>query len=146
MNDRKLTNFITEHLNDGANRLSYKAQHRLEAGRKAAVKEAFSTAAQSARASSNRIKSSATLTLSGIGEQMPGGRFNVLLNWLPLLVLVAGLFFVMQNNIEAESEALAFEDVMLLSDELPPEAYADHGFGVFMKNTRDTADAISGNP
>ncbi len=146
MNDRKLTNFITQHLNDGVNRLSYKAQHRLEAARKAAVKEAFSTAAQTARARSSQLNYSATLTLSGIGEQMPGGRFNLLLNWLPLLVLVVGLFFVMHNNIDAESEALASEDVMLLSDELPPEAYADHGFGVFMKNTRDSADAISGNP
>jgi ATP-dependent Zn protease len=146
MNDRKLAKFITEHLDESANKLSYKAQHRLEVARKTAVKEAFSTAAQSARASSIQSNSSATLTLSNIGEQMPGGRFNLILNWLPLLVLVIGLFFGMQNNIEAESEALASEDVMLLTDELPPEAYADHGFGVFIKNTRDTADAISGNP
>jgi ATP-dependent Zn protease len=146
MNDRKLAKFITEHLNESASRLSYKAQHRLELARKAAVKEAFSTTAQSARANSNQFNNSATLTLGSIGDQAPGGRFNLLLNWLPLMILVVGLFLMVQKNIEAESEALASEDVMLLSDELPPEAYADHGFGVFIKNTRDNADSISGNP
>jgi hypothetical protein len=146
MNDRKLTTFITEHLDESANRLSYKVNHRLEVARKAAVKDAISTAAQAARASSSQLNGSASLTLSHVGEQTPGGRFNLILNWLPVLVLVVGLFFVMNNNIEAELDALASEDVMLLTDELPPEAYADNGFGVFIKNTRDTADAISGNP
>ncbi len=146
MNDRKLANFITEHLNESANRLSYKAQHRLEAGRKAAVKASLSTVAQSARSTSAVTNGSAALALGSIGENLPGGRFNTFLNWLPLLVLVTGLVFMSLNNVEAESEALASEDVMLLTDDLPPEAYADHGFGVFIKNTRDTADAISGNP
>jgi Protein of unknown function (DUF3619) len=146
MNDSKLAKFITEHLNESASRISYKVQHRLEAGRKAAVKEAFSTAALSARATSMQLNDSAALTLNTIGDQMPGGRFNNLLNWLPLLVLVAGLFFMTHSNIEAESDALASENAMLLSDDLPPEAYADHGFGVFIKNTRESSDAISGNP
>ena len=53
---------------------------------------------------------------------------------LPLLVLVAGL--VMIDNWSAREQVLAAAeiDAQLLSDDLPPAAYSDPGFGEYLRN------------
>jgi hypothetical protein len=61
-------------------------------------------------------------------------------------LLAVGLFGISQLNLQVEAAELATEDVLLLTDDLPPAAYADHGFGVFIKNTRIVADDFSGSP
>ena len=52
---------------------------------------------------------------------------------LPLLVLIAGLLAIQHLHEQAEIEAAAEVDAALLSDDLPPEAYGDPGFVVFLK-------------
>ena len=54
---------------------------------------------------------------------------------LPLLVLVAGL--VMIDNWAAREQVLAAAeiDAQLLSDDLPPAAYSDPGFGEYLRNS-----------
>jgi hypothetical protein len=53
---------------------------------------------------------------------------------LPLLVLAAGLLLVGQWTTREQVLAATDIDVVLLSDEVPPDAYADPGFAEFLKS------------
>jgi len=55
---------------------------------------------------------------------------------LPLIALVVGLLVI--NSIQSDNRAqeLAEVDVALLTDELPPAAFADPGFVQYLKATR----------
>ncbi len=55
---------------------------------------------------------------------------------IPALLLVLGVFLVDAVQQEQSVEEIAAIDSALLTDELPLVAYADHGFGVYIKNTR----------
>jgi hypothetical protein len=52
---------------------------------------------------------------------------------LPLLLLVLGLMLIQHLHNQAEIHAAAEVDAALLADDLPPEAYSDPGFVVFLK-------------
>lgn len=56
---------------------------------------------------------------------------------VPLIALVAGLVTVSVMQDERRTSELAEVDSALLTDDLPPAAYADSGFAQFLKN--DTA-------
>lgn len=52
---------------------------------------------------------------------------------LPLVVLAAGLVFIHATQLERRASELAEVDAELLTDDLPPAAYADPGFVQFLK-------------
>lgn len=52
---------------------------------------------------------------------------------LPLLLLVAGLFFIRERMAQEQVQAAAEVDAVLLADDLPPSAYSDPGFAEFLK-------------
>ena len=52
---------------------------------------------------------------------------------LPLMLLVLGLVLIQHLHDQAEIHAAAEVDAALLADDLPPEAYGDPGFVVFLK-------------
>lgn len=52
---------------------------------------------------------------------------------LPLLVLAAGLVLIHTVQTERRANELAEVDAALLTDDLPPAAYADPGFVQFLK-------------
>ena len=56
---------------------------------------------------------------------------------LPLCALVAGLLLIQESNTRAQIRAAAEIDAALLSDDLPPTAYSDPGFGEFLKTSGD---------
>jgi hypothetical protein len=59
--------------------------------------------------------------------------WNILASALPLLVLLFGLMaiqWIQQDNLTSEIAAI---DSALLTDDLPPDAYADTGFVQFLK-------------
>lgn len=55
---------------------------------------------------------------------------------LPLIVLVAGLVTIHVVQNEHRARELAEVDAALLTDDLPPAAYADPGFVQFLKTER----------
>lgn len=59
--------------------------------------------------------------------------FNRLASVLPLLVLAAGLVLIYDFQSDRRASELAEVDAALLTDELPPAAYADPGFLQFLK-------------
>ena len=57
------------------------------------------------------------------------------LGWIaPLVVLVFGLIGIAQWQDDSRIIDIAEVDAALLSDDVPPDAYADSGFMAFLKN------------
>ncbi len=57
------------------------------------------------------------------------------LGWVaPLVVLVFGLIGIAQWQSESRINDIAEVDAALLTDDVPPDAYADSGFMAFLKN------------
>jgi uncharacterized membrane protein YhdT len=96
----------------------------------------------------SRARQARTQTASGITAVSNGGGTAALIgfgrfpNWwaqaasfLPLLFLVSGMFLI-DNWVTHEQVLAAAEiDAQLLSDTLPPTAYADPGFAEFLRSS-----------
>lgn len=62
-----------------------------------------------------------------------GGLFHRIASILPLVVLAAGLVFIHTIQTDRRASELAEVDAELLTDDLPPAAYADPGFVQYLK-------------
>jgi hypothetical protein len=62
--------------------------------------------------------------------------WNRIASVLPLVVLAAGLVLIHTTYTERRASEIAELDAALLTDDLPPAAYADPGFVQYLKNTR----------
>ncbi len=61
------------------------------------------------------------------------GLWARLVTLVPLLALVAGLVAIQMLGADQLAEELAELDAAILTDDLPPDAYADPGFAQFLK-------------
>ena len=123
---------ITARLTAGTADLPYDISERLRAAR---VQALASRKRVSARTAGTVVVSGGTAALT-FGDEG--------LNWwsriasaLPLLALVAGLVAVTIIQNEDRANEVAEVDAALLTDDLPPAAYADPGFVQFIKSGHD---------
>lgn len=120
---------VAARLDAGADELPHDITERLRAARVQALarRQVGLQAAQSVSATAGQ----ATLT----GDEHVS-LWRRLASVLPLLVLAAGLvtIHVIQNELRASE--VAEVDAAILTDELPPAAYADPGFVQFLKSDR----------
>lgn len=66
---------------------------------------------------------------------------------LPVLALVAGLWGIQQYYKHEQVQAATDVDMALLTDDLPPDAYADPGFAEFLRSdTGPTVRALDAAP
>ena len=75
--------------------------------------------------------------LAGAGRNWTSGTNGIwdTLSWVaPLIVLVFGLIGIAQWQDDSRIHDIAEVDAALLSDDVPPDAYADNGFMAFLKN------------
>lgn len=75
--------------------------------------------------------------LAGSGRNWTSGSNSTwdTLGWIaPLVVLVFGLIGIAQWQDDSRINDIAEIDAALLSDDVPPDAYADSGFLAFLKN------------
>ena len=79
--------------------------------------------------------SSAALTWDSEEKLGWWGRLGMV---LPLIALVVGLLAINSIQNDRRAEEVAEVDSALLTDELPPAAFADPGFVQFLKSTRQT--------
>jgi hypothetical protein len=122
---------IAARLSAGTAELSHDVAERLRAARVQAVarrKPAVIRTATAAAASGG----AATLTF-GEGQSL----WNRIASVLPLIALVAGLFVIQVAQDEHRAHEVAEVDAALLTDDLPPAAYADPGFIQFLKASKD---------
>lgn len=95
-----------------------------------------------------RIKTPALASTSGnwTGSYKSSSSVWDTLGWVaPLVVLVFGLIGIAQWQNESRINDIAEVDAALLTDDVPPDAYADRGFMAFLKNgpLSDSEDSSS---
>jgi hypothetical protein len=114
------------------------------------VSERLRVARQRALASRNTLHtlklSSQTTQINGNGTLTGSGDeglnlWSILGSALPLLVLVLGLTAIGWVQQDDRANELAIIDAALLTDELPPDAYADAGFVQFLKQSSNVRAA-----
>ena len=119
---------VAARLSDAADDLSYDISERLRAARVQALglrKIAVTQTATSVAASG----STATLTFGN--EHLSW--WNRVAAAVPLLALVIGLIAINVIQNDKRANEIAEIDAALLTDDLPPAAYADPGFSQFLK-------------
>ena len=119
---------IASNLSAGSNDLPYEVTERLRAARVQAVARRKGAAAQPQVASQSG---------RALGLVILGWRGNPLwgqiIGAVALAVLAVGLFVIDGVQSEQRAQELAEIDAAILTDDLPPSAYADPGFAHFVK-------------
>jgi len=123
---------VAARLSTGTADLPYDISERLRAARVQALarRKAAPARLQGAVAAAN-----GTLTLGGDPDGL--GFWGRIASALPLVALAAGLVAINIVQNENRAQELAEVDAALLTDDLPPSAYADPGFAQFLKNSAD---------
>jgi hypothetical protein len=113
-------------LNESTAALSHDIEARLRFSRERALARARQLRASAAPSA---------VTLQRGGAAALGGTpwWLKLASAAPIVLLAAGLLLIVQINDMQQIQAAAEIDAVLLADDLPPAAYADPGFGEFLK-------------
>lgn len=118
---------VAHRLADGTDDLPYEVSERLRAARVRALQVRKQAAV-----------APAVLGQAGGAATLGGEQFSL---WtrigsvLPLVALVAGLVLIHSFQAEHRASEIAEVDTALLTDDLPPAAYADPGFLQFLKQS-----------
>jgi hypothetical protein len=119
---------VAARLSAGTAELSHDVAERLRAARVQAVARRKPANLRTVATVSNS-GGAATLTFGDEGQSL----WNRIASILPLVALVAGLFVIQVAQDERRAHEVAEVDAALLTDDLPPAAYADPGFIQFLK-------------
>lgn len=121
---------VAARLSSGTHEVPYEVSERLRAARMQAVAK---------RKRVSGLRTASTLSASGGAAVMSADEhvslWGVVASILPLLALVAGLILIHTIQNERRASEVAEVDAALLTDDLPPAAYADPGFIQFLKQT-----------
>lgn len=140
MNEQQFAEQIRLALDESTDRLPYRVTYRLQAARLAALGRMAETRAapEESLALSSALGGGA-LTLGG--DPSSGGgpaRWGRLaMGMLSALAVAVGLFVISEWSEMDKADEAAEIDMAVLTDDVPISAYADRGFGVFIKNTQE---------
>ena len=116
-----------------AQALPHDVSERLRFAREQALSRARQARAQTAAGSVVQATGGGTAALAGFARF--SGWWPQAASVLPLLVLVSGMFLI-DNWVTREQVLAAAEiDAQLLTDTLPPTAYADPGFAEYLRTS-----------
>ena len=124
---------VATRLSSGADELPYDISERLRASRMQALAKRKKVAAPAHIAVPVIVNGGGSATLGRGGEG--GGWWSALVSAVPLMALVVGLVVINIAQDEDSANDLAEVDAALLTDDLPPAAYADPGFVQFLKTS-----------
>lgn len=119
---------VASRLDQSADALPYDITERLRAARTQAVAHRKAAQARPSRAVV-AMGGAAALTFGDEGLNL----WSRIASALPLIVLAAGLVLIHTVQTDRRASELAEVDVQLLTDDLPPQAYADPGFAQFLR-------------
>ncbi len=134
MNELETIRTVRRALDARAEHLSYRVTHRLELARERALGRLPASVEVASKVHQGEL-ALAGRNAPRLGE--PGLAWRLLAMVLPIIVLVAGLVLVSQWNEVLRTREVADLDTAVLLDDVPISAYADNGFGVFLKNARE---------
>ena len=115
---------VAAHLEALAHRSAPEVEERLRFSRELALARAREA---SRTASSTRTMGAGLLALVG------GSWWLRFASAIPLVLLIGGLTVIQERHWSAQIAAAADIDTALLSDDLPPGAYADPGFAAYLQ-------------
>jgi hypothetical protein len=121
---------VRQALNEGAQRLDYKTTLRLEKARKAALEKYRPGAPELAWARPTQVAGGPQMDGDQGGPWLWAQRLGLA---VPLVALMIGFVGVHEWQRARTIDEMAAIDFALLLDEAPVQAYADKGFGVFLK-------------
>lgn len=121
---------VAARLTLGTAELPYEISERLRAARVQAMAKRKLVSAQAAPAVVSSNGGTATLGFPDEGVSW----WNRIASALPLLVLAAGLVTIHVVQNERRASEVAEVDAAILTDDLPPAAYADPGFTQYLKS------------
>ncbi len=120
---------VASRLSEQSEKLPHDLSERLRVAREQAVARARQLRlAQPASGAAIQVSSGGSMSLG-----QPPSAWLRLASVLPLMLLVLGLMLIQHLHDQAEIHAAAEVDAALLADDLPPEAYGDPGFVIFLK-------------
>jgi hypothetical protein len=119
---------LAARLNPAASDLPHQVTERLRAARERAL-------------ASRKVQTARTEAVYGMGNSLTWGRgddehmgwLGRLSSGLALLLLVVGMLGISEAQNELRARELAAVDLALLTDDLPPAAFADPGFLQFLQ-------------
>jgi hypothetical protein len=124
---------VAARLAAGTAELPYELSERLRAARVQALGRRKRAAALQTATTVSSSGSAATLILGG----EPQSLWNRIASALPIIALAAGLIVVHTLENDRRASEVAEVDAALLTDDLPPSAYADPGFVQFLKQSSE---------
>lgn len=125
----RLGQTYARHLNEHATDLPHDISERLRVARMQALSQ---RKREPVRVLAPELASASGPDLSSLGEGL--NLWNRLASVLPLIALLLGLAIIHVFQNETRTDELASLDTELLIDDLPPVAYTDPGFLVFLKS------------
>ena len=123
----------TSYLSAGTADLPYDISERLRAARVQAVAKRKIASSQTAGGVFNAGGGSAALSWGSSDGLSWWGRIGSV---IPLIALVVGMLAINSIQNDNRAQEIAEVDAALLTDDLPPAAFADAGFVQFLKATR----------
>ncbi|WP_027015869.1 DUF3619 family protein [Comamonas composti] len=131
---------ITARLGEGQAQLPYEITERLRAARVRALDQRRrESIGMVAHAQASTQIQGGTMTLGGSGNE-GGTWWRALISAVPVLALIAGLVVVSDQTERKSLTEVAEVDTALLTDDLPPAAYADPGFIQYLRTSAATAE------
>ncbi len=144
MNEQQIAQRLRIVLDESTERLPYRVTHRLHSARQAALARMPRTEAPAAA----QVQVHAVhLAFAGAGAGAgalavsSGPQDGAPLWWraafavVPALVVAIGLLAISAWTEDDAADEMADVDLAVLTDDLPISAYADRGFGVYLKNS-----------
>jgi len=119
---------LAAHLSDAADSLPHDVSERLRVARLQALAQHRSVLRKGLVQASASTGSSVLVIGGG-----PASYWGKWASLLPLLALLLGIVAIDRIQSENRANELAEIDVAILTDDLPPSAYADPGFAQFLK-------------
>lgn len=144
MNELQIAHLARQALDESAEHLPWRVTHRLASAREAALaripslqKAAFAAPAAAAPVHPILVSGSGHGRLPGAGDpdgRRPIGLRKVAAILVPILIVAAGLLGISEWDSLRRADDIADVDAAVLVDDVPISAYADRGFGVFLRN------------
>ncbi len=130
-NEQLIAHQLRLALDESADHLPFRITQRLEQSRLAALARATPVQAELA------VNRAAPIAVALHGDDRPSVYFRLLSTVAPVLLVVAGLYGIdAWNDAEEAAETADIDAALLLADDdVPVSAYADKGFGAFLKNS-----------
>ncbi|MCO5101081.1 MAG: DUF3619 family protein [Burkholderiaceae bacterium] len=132
MNERELARIVRGALDESAGRLPYRTTHRLAAARAAALSRARVEAAP--RYASRTLRAGHRPSAELAGTPSPRLFWRIAAVIVPVVLVAAGLFGISVLETHQRADDLAELDAAMIADDVPISAYADRGFGVYLRN------------